>query len=347
MKNMLVRSLAVLSFAAAGLSPLAAQAEGEVNIYSYRESNLIKPLTDAFTAETGIKTNVLFAKKGLGQRIQAEGRNSPADVILTVDIGRLDAVKALDVTQPVNNEAINANIPSQYRDSEGHWFGLTTRARIIYASLDRVDQPTITYEELADPKWRGRVCTRSGQHSYSIGLIASMIAHLGEEGAEKWLQGVKANLARKPTGNDRAQVKSIYAGECDVAIGNTYYMGKMMTNSKEPEQKEWAASVKIVFPNSQDRGSHVNISGMALAKNAPNRDNAIKLMEFLSSETAQKIYGSANFEYPVMPGVQPDDLTKSWGELKADKLPLDVIAKHRDTASKMVDKVGFDDGPES
>ena len=347
MKSTITRSFAALSFAATSFLPLAAQAEGEVNIYSYRQPNLIKPLTDAFTAETGIKTNVLFLRKGLGQRIQAEGRNSPADVILTVDIGRLDAVQALGITQPIENEVINQNIPAQYREGEGHWFGLTTRARIIYASVDRVNAEGITYEELADPKWKGRICTRSGQHVYSIGLIASMIAHLGEEGAEKWLVGVKNNLARKPTGNDRAQVKSIYSGECDLGLGNTYYMGKMSTNTKEPEQKDWAAAVRILFPNADGRGSHVNISGMAMAKHAPNRENAVRLMEFLSSDTAQQIYGLANFEYPVKPGVEPDDLTKSWGKLNPDSLPLDVVAKHRDAASKLVDKVGFDQGPES
>ena len=346
-KSTVRAAAAILALASASLIPAAATAAGEVNVYSYRQPVLLQPLLDAFTAETGIKTNVLFARKGLGQRIQAEGRNSPADVIMTVDIGRLDAIKALGVTQPLSNEVINANIPSQYRDGEGNWFGLTTRARIVYASDDRVDVQSITYEELADPKWKGKVCTRSGQHVYTIGLVAAMIAHLGEEGAEKWLTGVKNNLARKPTGNDRAQVKSIFSGECDIALGNTYYMGKMVTNTKEPEQKDWAASARILFPNNDGRGAHVNISGMSLAKHAPNRENAIKLMEFLSSDKAQQIYGSANFEYPVKPGVEPDDLTKSWGDLNPDKLSLEVIAKHRDLASKMVDKVGFDAGPDS
>ncbi|MEM7289975.1 MAG: extracellular solute-binding protein, partial [Pseudomonadota bacterium] len=278
-KSIALAATATLAFASASLIPAAAMAAGEVNVYSYRQPVLLKPLLDAFTKETGIETKVLFARKGLGQRIQAEGRNSPADVIMTVDIGRLDAIKTLGVTQPVSNDVVNGNIPSQFRDSEGHWFGLTTRARIVYASKDRVDVQSITYEELADPKWKGKICTRSGQHVYSIGLIASMIAHLGEEGAEKWLTGVKNNLARKPTGNDRAQVKSIFSGECDIALGNTYYMGKMVTNTKEPEQKDWAASARILFPNNEGRGAHVNISGMSLAKHAPNRENAIKLME--------------------------------------------------------------------
>ena len=329
------------------LTPTLALAEGEVNIYSYRQAELIKPMLEAFTAQTRIKTNVLFAKKGLGQRIKAEGVNSPADILLTVDIGRLDAAKTLGITQSVSSDAISANVPSQYRDPEGHWFGLTTRARIVYASKERVAQDTITYEELADPKWKGKLCTRSGQHVYSIGLIASIVAHAGEAGAEKWLEGVKANLARKPNGNDRAQVKGIYSGECDIALGNTYYMGKMETNTKDPEQKEWAKSVKLLFPNGGDRGTHVNLSGMVMAKHAPNAENAKKLMEFLSSENAQKLYGSANFEYPVKPGVAADARTSSWGTLKADILPLADVAKNRKTASELVDKVGLDDGPAS
>jgi len=339
--------IAALAVSAATLTPVAAFADGEVNVYSYRQPGLLKPLMDAFTAETGIKTNVLFAKKGLGQRIQAEGENSPADVLLTVDIGRLDAAKALGITQPVSSDVISANIPAQYRDPEGHWFGVTTRARIVYASKERVKQDSITYEELADPKWKGKLCTRSGQHVYSIGLIASIVAHAGEEAAGKWLAGVKNNLARKPTGNDRAQVKAIYAGECDISLGNTYYMGKMETNTKEPEQKEWAASVKLLFPNAGDRGTHVNLSGMVMTKHAPNAENAKKLMEFLSSEKAQQVYGSANFEYPVKPGVAADERTSSWGALKPDALPLADIAKHRKTASELVDKVGFDEGPAS
>ena len=345
------QTIKILSIAAAlsasSLTSTIALAEGEVNIYSYRQAELMKPLLDAFTAETGIKTNVLFAKKGLGQRIKAEGANSPADILLTVDIGRLDAAKALGITQTVSSDEIAANVPSQFRDPEGHWFGLTTRARIIYASKERVSQDAITYEELADPKWKGKLCTRSGQHVYSIGLIASIVTHAGEAGAQKWLEGVKANLARKPNGNDRAQVKGIYSGECDIALGNTYYMGKMETNTKDPEQKEWAKSVKLLFPNAGDRGTHVNLSGMVMAKHAPNAKNAKKLMEFLSSEKAQQLYGSANFEYPVKAGVAADARTSSWGTLKADVLPLAEIAKNRKLASELVDKVGLDDGPAS
>jgi iron(III) transport system substrate-binding protein len=327
------------------LSP--ALADEVVNIYSYRQPELISPLTDAFTQMTGIKTRVIFADKGLEERIRAEGTNSPADVILTVDISRLAGAADLGVTQSVDSDTINGNIPAQYRDPDGQWFGITTRSRVVYASKDRVKQTAITYEDLADPKWKGRVCTRSGQHVYSIGLISSMIAHHGAAETEKWLEGVKNNLARKPAGNDRAQVKSIFAGECDIALGNTYYMALMLTNSREPAQKDWADSVNVIFPNSEDRGSHVNISGMAMAVNAPNKANALKLMEFLASDEAQKIYAEANHEYPVADGVAISDMVQSFGTLKADALPIADIAKHRKTASELVDKVGFDDGPSS
>lgn len=338
-----VRSVAIsgLAFTSLALSALTAD---EVNIYSYRQPELVQPLLDAFTKETGIKANVIFAKSGLAERIKAEGSNSPADVILTVDIGRLDGARTQGITQALHDATIETEIPVQYRDPTGHWFGLTSRARVIYASKDRVPQETITYEELADPKWRGRLCTRSGQHVYSIGLFASMLAHHGEKKARAWLEGVKANLARKPTGNDRAQAQAIYAGQCDIALGNTYYMGLMQTNEKEPEQKEWASSLKVLFPNAQDRGTHVNISGMALALHAPNRDNAIKLMQYLASPKAQEIYAEVNHEYPVTPGVHASKLVQSWGALNPDTLPLADIAAHRRKASLLVDEVGFDEG---
>lgn len=322
-------------------------AADEVNIYSYRQPQLIEPLLEPFTAETGIKTNVLFLDKGLVERMKAEGANSPADLILTVDIGRLSQAKTEDVTQSVVDEDINNNIPQEFRDPEGHWFGLTTRGRVIYASKDRVEQSDITYEELADPKWKGRICTRSGQHTYNLALFASIIAHHGEEAAEKWLAGLKDNLARKPNGNDRAQAKGIFSGECDLGLGNTYYVGLMMTNEKEPEQKGWAKSLKVLFPNGGDRGTHVNISGMALAKHAPNKANAIRLMEFLASAKGQEIYAERVFEYPVKPDAKVSDIVKSFGNINPDDLGLDEIAKNRKAASILVDKVGYDEGPGS
>ncbi|MEP3232786.1 MAG: Fe(3+) ABC transporter substrate-binding protein [Hyphomicrobiales bacterium] len=337
-----------LAIAALLTSTIATAATAaEVNIYSYRQPQLINPILAEFTKKTGIKTNVVFAKKGLVERLKAEGQNSPADLILTVDISRLDGAKSGGVTQALSNDTLSGNIPTQFRDGEGHWFGLTTRARVVYASKDRVAQNEITYEELADPKWKGKICTRSGQHVYNLGLFASMVNHKGEAAAKEWLDGVKANLARKPTGNDRAQVNGVFAGECDIALGNTYYMGLMQTNDKKPEQKEWAASVKVLFPNANDRGTHVNISGMALTKHAPNKADAVKLMEWLAGDQAQNLYATANFEYPVKEGVAASERVSSWGTLKADALSLNDIATKRDKASELVDTVDYDGGPSS
>ncbi len=344
MSNVL-KKCAFAAVLVAGTALPAFAADGEVNIYSYRQPDLIKPVLDAFTKETGIKTNVLFLDKGLVERIKAEGENSPADVILTIDISRLTEAKEGGVVQPLKDAKIDANIPANFRDPDGDWFGLTTRGRVVYASKERVAQNDITYEELADPKWKGKICMRDGQHSYNIGLIASMIAHDGAEATEKWLTGLKNNLVRKPDGNDRSQAKAIWAGECDLALGNTYYVGLMLTDTKEPEQKQWAGAIKVLFPNAKDRGTHVNVSGMALAKYAPDKENAIKLMEFLSSKEAQQIYAEQVFEYPVLPGAEPSAIVKSFGEIHPDKLPLTDVAKYRKQASELVDKVGLNDGP--
>jgi iron(III) transport system substrate-binding protein len=319
----------------------AAEAQGEVNIYSYREPGLIDPLLKAFTAKTGIKTNVVFAAAGLNERLAAEGAASPADLLFTVDAGRLSEAKDAGLTQPVKSAALDA-IPALYRDPDGHWFGLTMRARVIYASRERVKQDAITYEDLADPKWKGKVCTRPGQHVYNTSLIATMIAHRGEAATEAWLKGVRANLGRKPAGGDREAVRDVHLGQCDIALANTYYMAAMLKN---PEQKAWAESVRIIFPNAADRGSHINISGMALTRHTKNKDNALKLMEFLASDEGQSLYSSANNEYPISPKVGPSDLVKSWGTLKPDQLALSNIAKYRKRASELVDQVAFDTGP--
>jgi iron(III) transport system substrate-binding protein len=327
--------------------PSNARAAEVVNVYTYRLPELIKPLFQAFTRETGIRVNAVFAQEGLEERIRAEGRNSPADLLITVDIGRLQQAKDMGLTQPVASETVERNIPAAYRDPAGHWIGLSMRARVVYASRTRVPQERIAYEDLADPTWKGRLCTRSGQHVYNIGLIASLIAHHGDAWTEQWLRAVRANLARKPAGGDTDQAKIIYAGECDAALGNTYYVGQMLTNERDPEQKKWAEAIKILFPNRDDRGTHVNISGAVMMKYAPHRDNARKLVEFLSTDEAQRLYADVNYEYPVKPGVPASDLVRSWGELKPDPLPLAEIAKHRAKASELVDKVGFDHGPNS
>ncbi len=334
-------------FALAAGQAGSALAEGKVNVYTYRQPELIQPVLDAFTAETGIGTEVLFLDKGLEERILAEGRNSPADVIMTVDIARLTKAKEAGITQALVDPDLDASLPAEYRDPEGHWFGLTKRARVVYASKERVKDTSITYADLADPKWKGRICMRSGQHDYNLALIGAAIAHWGEEKAETWLTGLKNNLAKKPDGGDRQQAAAVASGECDIALGNSYYVGLMRTNEKEPEQKDWANAINVLFPTFENGLTHVNISGIALARYAPNRDNAVRLIEFLASHQAQQIYAEKNFEYPVEPGLEPSEIVKSFGTFESDTLPLAEIGKNRKAASEMVDRVGVDDGPSS
>ncbi|OSQ34748.1 MULTISPECIES: Fe(3+) ABC transporter substrate-binding protein [Thalassospira] len=311
----------------------------EVNVYSLRQEFLVEPLFENFTAETGIEVNVIFAEKGLVERIKQEGANSPADILMTVDISRIQQAVDVGVTASVSNDVLSTNIPAHLRDPEGHWFALTQRGRAIYASKERVAEGEISsYEDLADPKWEGKVCTRSGTHVYNVALFASMIAVHGEEKAKEWLEGLKNNLARKPQGNDRGQVKAIKEGECDIAIGNTYYFGKMMDNE---EQRPWAEAVNIVFPNQDGRGMSMNISGMSLIRSAPNQENAVKLMEFLAGDVAQQIYAEVNYEYPVKPGVEWAENVESWGTFKADDISLAEIARLTPDAIKMVDEIGY------
>ena len=342
-------ALALFSLiAVSGAHGAQAAEAGEVNVYSYRQPYLIDPLFKDFTAKTGIKVNVIFAEKGLIERIAAEGRNSPADVLLTVDVGNLMQAEGRR-RRPADpfRGAWKRRSRQPIATTTAIWLGLTRRARVVYASKERVNLDQITYEDLADPKWHGKICIRSGQHVYNVALIASMIAAHGEEWTEQWLKGVKANLARKPAGDDRLQVKGVYAGECDIAVGNTYYMGAMLQNEKEPEQKEWANSVTMLFPNTDDRGTHVNISGAVVAKYAPNKDNALRLLEFLASDEGQKMYAEVNNEYPVKEGVPWSALVQSWGNFKADPISLNEVAALRKKASELVDKVDFDDGPSS
>jgi iron(III) transport system substrate-binding protein len=332
--------LAASAALAMSLSPAAAFADGEVNIYSYRQAFLLNPLLEAFTEKTGIETNVVFAKKGLAERLEREGRNSPADLVMTVDISRISELVDRDLAASVDNETLEQNIPENLRHPDGKWFALTTRGRIIYASKERVEEGEITtYEELADPKWEDRICTRSGKHPYNIALFSSMIAHHGEEKAEEWLEGLKNNLARKPQGGDRDQIKAIAEGQCDLSIGNSYYYGKMLGDDN---QREAAEQVRLVFPNADGRGTHVNISGIALTKSAPNRENAIKLMEFLSQEEAQRIYAEANTEYPANPDIEPTGIVAEWGEINPDTLSLQEIADNANAAVRMVDRVDYD-----
>ncbi len=323
-------------------APGSAYAAGEVNLYSYRQPFLIKPFLDEFTRRSGIKVNVVFAKKGMLNRIKSEGRNTRADGILTTDISRLDAHAKAGLLQPVRSAVLEKNIPAHLRDPEGLWFGLTKRVRLIVVSKARVKAGAVTrYEDLAKPEFKDRICVRKGSHVYNRALVAGMIAAHGPAKAETWAKGLVANLARKPQGNDRAQVKAVKDGVCDIALINNYYYGLMKFNKKKPEQQEWAKSVNIVFPNQKDRGAHINISGAAVVKHAKNRENMVKLLEFLSGETAQSMYASQNYEYPANPAVSADKEVASWGSFAEDKVSLRRIAELSPAAQKIIDRVGW------
>ncbi|QFU18071.1 extracellular solute-binding protein [Microvirga thermotolerans] len=335
----LLMGAAVLGTLAA--STLSASAQGVVNVYTNREPGLYSATLDEFTKATGIKVNAIFSEQGLAERIKAEGENSPADVLITVDIGRIQEAVDLGITQPVKSEVLNGAIPAQLRDPEGRWYALSMRARAIYASKDRVKDKAINYEDLADPKWKGKICTRSFQHQYNIALTAAMIVKHGEAATEEWLKGVKANLAKKPSGGDRDVAKDILAGVCDIGLGNTYYVG-LMTNGTNADQKKWAEAINVILPTFKGGGTHVNVSGIAMMKNAPNRENALKLMEFMTSPEAQRVFADVNYEYPVRPGIEINPLVKSFGPLQAEEMSLAEVAKNRAKASALVDKVGFD-----
>ena len=312
----------------------------EVNIYTYREARLIQPLFAAFTKDTGIKVNVISASSGLEQRIKTEGANSPADVLLTVDISRLEDAVQNGITQPLGSKAVDEVVGAAYRDPEGHWAAVALRARVVYASKERVKQDAITYEELADAKWKGKICIRSGQHMYNNALFAAMVAKHGEAKAEEWLKGLKANLAQKPSGGDRETARDIAAGKCDLGIGNTYYWALM--NDREADKKPWADATKVILPTFAGGGTHVNVSGVALMKNAPNKASAIKFIEWMVSPAAQQMHADLNYEYPIRAGVPVNKTIAGYGALKQDALPLSQIAANRKKASALVDKVGFD-----
>ncbi|MGB5709101.1 MAG: Fe(3+) ABC transporter substrate-binding protein [Arenicellales bacterium] len=332
--------LAAITLTSVILLGPGAQAE-EVNVYSSRKPQLIQPMFDEFSSQTGIKVNAVFAEKGMLERLRSEGQNSPADIVFTVDIGRLTDFKNAGLTQATESDQIKDNIPPNLRDPENHWYGLTSRARIIVVAKDRVANGELaSYEGLADPKWQGKICTRSGKHPYNIALISTMMAYHGTEKTERWLSAVKSNLARKPEGNDRGQVKAIREGLCDVAVINHYYMYKMVS---DPEQKLWADAVNVIFPNQNDRGTHMNISGMAMTRFAPNADNALKLMEFLAGDQAQAMYAEVNGEYPVNQEIPLSEYLKSLGEFKRDEVELAKVADLRAEASKMVDRVAYNE----
>lgn len=322
--------------------PMAAIA-ADVSLYTTREPKLIQPLLDEFNKDTGIKVNTVFVKDGLIERVKAEGAKSPADVLMTVDIGNLLDLVDAGITQPVTSDILDKTIPANLRGADHQWYALSLRDRVAYVAKD-LDVSAITYEAFADPKWKGKVCIRSGQHPYNTALIAAMIAHNGVEFTEDWLRNVKNNLARKAAGGDRDVARDILGGICDIGIANAYYVGRMKNAEPGTDARKWGDAIKVVrptFANEKSKGTHVNISGASVAKHAPNKDNAIKLLEYLVSDKAQSLYANANYEYPIKADVKLDPVVASFGPLVVDPLALTEIAKHRKQASELVDKVGF------
>ncbi|KRG78201.1 iron ABC transporter substrate-binding protein [Stenotrophomonas ginsengisoli] len=324
-------------------APAATAGKGELNLYTTREPGLVQPLLDAFTAETGIKVNTVMLRDGLTERLAAEGERSPADVLMTADTGRLLDVVEAGHTQAIDSAVLTAAIPAHLRSADGQWFALSLRDRVVYADKD-LDLSGFTYEDLADEKWKGRVCIRSGQHPYNTSLFAAMIAHNGAQATESWLSAVKGNLARKAAGGDRDVARDILAGICDIGIANAYYVGRMKNAEEGSEQRAWGDAIQVVRPvfAADNGGTHVNISGAAVARHAPNRDNAVKLLEYLVGEQAQSLYARANYEYPVRAGVELDPVVASFGAMNIDPLPLAEVVANRKLASELVDKVGFD-----
>lgn len=314
-----------------------------VHLYSARNEALIKPMLDKFTAKTGIEVKLITSKAdALLKRLETEGRNTPADVLLTTDAGRLHRAKEAGVLQPVKSDLLNKAIPAQYRDVDGYWFGLSLRARPIVYAKDRVnpEKELSTYEALADPAMKGRVCIRSSDNIYNQSLVASMISTRGEVATEAWAKGFVKNFARPPKGGDRDQIKAVAAGQCDVAVINTYYLGVMLAEDKADE-REAGEKVAIFWPNQSDRGTHVNVSGAGVTAHAKHKDNAIKLIEFLASEEAQAWYASVNHEYPVIDNVESSKLLKSWGEFKADTINLTELGRLNSDAVRLMDRAGW------
>lgn len=341
-RSLAMFGLAALVVGAAMLATPRARAAEEVNVYSFRQEVLIRPLLDAFTAETGIAVNLLSAKEdALLERLKTEGRNSPADILMTADAGRLYRAKEAGVLQPVQTSALDALIPAHYRDPEGYWFGLSVRARPIMYAKGRVDPAALdSYDDLADPTWRGKVCIRSSNSIYNQSMLAAMIAHVGPEKTEQWAEGLVANFARKPVGGDRDQIRAVAAGECDVAVANTYYLGRLATSSDEGDQAA-AEAIGIVWPDQDGAGVHVNISGAGVAAYAPNKDNALRLLEFLAGDEAQKTYADTVMEYPIRDDIPPAPVVAAWGTFKADTLNLSVLGENNAEAVRIADRAGW------
>lgn len=332
-----------LALAALACTLVAGTAQAaEVNVYSARKDHLLKPVLDEFTKQTGIKVNLLSAGEDqLLERLKSEGKDSPADLFITTDVAHLHKARVAGVLQPVHSKTLDEAIPAAYRDPQGYWVGLSARARVVFYAKDRVKPTDITtYEDLADAKWKGRICVRSSSSTYNQSLLAGLIAVHGPEQAEAWAKGITDNMARKPQGGDRDQIAAVAAGQCDIAIANTYYYGGMVTSTKA-EEREAAAKVGIAFPNQQGRGAHMNVAGAGLAASAKHKVEAVQLLEFLAGPDAQRLFAEANNEFPVRPGVKPSPVVAAWGAFKGENINVAMLGENSAQAVRIFDRVGW------
>ena len=315
----------------------------EVNVYSARKGHLLQPLVTAFEKDSGIKVNIISGKaKALQKRIQQEGSNSKADVLLTVDAGNLHRAAEANLIKKIDSDKLNRLVPRYLRDEQGFWYGLSIRSRVIMYNPAKIDKNELsTYEDLADQKWNGRICIRSSNNIYNQSLLASMIAHNGEEKSRDWAKKVVNNFSRKPKGNDRSQMTAVVLNECDITLANTYYLGKWITSNKDNERR-YSNKIAVFFPNQDGRGAHINVSGAAVIKTSKNIDNAIKFIEYLASDKAQKLYAQANHEYPIRDNIQVSEIVKSWGyPFKKDKLALNKLGIFNRKAVLIFDEVDW------
>jgi iron(III) transport system substrate-binding protein len=338
----MTRSRKAAFFALSMLLAPAMAGAAEVNLYTTREPGLMRPLTERFTKETGIEVNTVFVQGGLAERLAAEGSRSRADVAMVVDVGNLMELVDRGLTQPLESKALESAIPANLRDPQGRWFALSTRARAIYASRERIPEAEaakLTYEDLADPRFKGKVCIRSGQHPYNTALFSILLIQHGEPWLRDYLTKVKGNLARRATGGDREVARDILAGLCDVGLANTYYAGLMLSGRGGEDQKRWGEAVRVILPPNE---TAVNISGGAVTRHAPNRAEAVRFLEFLVSPEAQTLYANGNFENPVRPNTPTNPIVEGFGSLTPRDVSLPDVAAHRAAASRIVDEVGFD-----
>lgn len=322
---------------------VASDLAAEVNVYSAREEALIKPLLDKFTQETGVTVNLVTGEAdALLSRLISEGRNTPADVFITVDAGRLHRAKEVGMLQPLGDAALQQRVPAAYRDPEGYWIGLSKRARVILYAKERVDPAELsTYENLAEPKWKKRICVRSSDNIYNQSLVASLIAADGEAATESWARALVANMARSPQGGDRDQIAAVAAGQCDLAIANTYYFAAMVNNTADPRQSQAAERVALFWPNQTGRGTHVNVTGVGVTRSAQHRADALRLLAFFLSPESQAWYAEVNHEYPVDEGIPASETLASWGAFRADALHLSVLGELNAQAVKLMDRAGW------